>query len=135
MLPALLETAVLSLLSAGLPLTATVTPASFSINASPEAADIIIANPSPRQVETSKSFHVFAFTSHNDLLLAESEGSFTLSEWEELHRQAQAQCCPLENDVDVDMDDSRVRNADLKNFVRTSIQEKISEDLHWKTLG
>ncbi|KXJ95317.1 hypothetical protein Micbo1qcDRAFT_25567 [Microdochium bolleyi] len=133
MLPALLETAVLTLLSAGVPLTATVTPASFSINASTDNKNEIIPNPTPRQVETSRSFHVFAFTSHEELLLAESEGCFTTAEWDNLYSQARAYCCPP--DTDVVMDNDRGANVDLKNFVRTTMQEKIAEDLHWKTLG
>ncbi|KAJ1331552.1 exosome complex component RRP46 [Microdochium nivale] len=133
MLPALLETAVLSLLSAGLPLNATITSASFSINASMDDKYKIIPNPTPRQVETSRSFHVFAFTSHEELLLAESEGSFTTHEWDDLYSQARASCCPP--DADIVMDDERGVHADLKNFVRTTMQEKIVEDLHWKTLG
>lgn len=133
MLPALLETAVLSLLSAGLPLNATITSASFSINASMDDKYKIIPNPTPRQVETSRSFHVFAFTSHEELLLAESEGSFTTHEWDDLYGQACASCCPP--DADIVMDDERGVHADLKNFVRTTMQEKIVEDLHWKTLG
>lgn len=130
MLPALLETAVLSLLSAGLPLTATLTPVSFSLG---EDATEILANPTPRQVETAKSFHVFAFTSQDELILAESEGCFTTKQWDELHDRARAHCC--QPDGDVVMDDDRTHHVDLKSFVRTAMQEKTNADLHWKTLG
>ncbi|KAH7035350.1 uncharacterized protein B0I36DRAFT_360735 [Microdochium trichocladiopsis] len=133
MLPALLQTAVLSLLSAGVPLTATVTPVSFSIK---HSGSEIVVNPSPRQVETAKSFHVFAFTSHDELILAESEGSFTTRQWDDLYNQARAYCCPSgPSGTDIDMDDERSPDVDLKSFVRSTMQEKITEDLHWKTLG
>ena len=110
MLPALLQTATLSLLSAAIPLATTVTPTSLAIM-NEEGERNIIVDPSPREIEKSRSFHVFAFTSHDELILAESEGSFTMKEWDSLYDTAYRQCCPT--DGDVNMEDDGPGGADL----------------------
>ncbi|KAI2784754.1 hypothetical protein F4815DRAFT_134950 [Daldinia loculata] len=132
-LPALLQTAVLSLLSAALPLTATLTSTSLAIVADGQSKKVVL-NPSPREIETSQSFHVFSFTSHDELILAESEGSFTIKEWDDAFAVAQRQCCPpvITGDGDTLMDDSSLPGADLKQFTRSTLEGKIASDLHWK---
>ncbi|KAI1466810.1 uncharacterized protein F4812DRAFT_67395 [Daldinia caldariorum] len=132
-LPALLQTAVLSLLSAALPLTATLTSTSLAVVADGQSKKVVL-NPSPREIQTSQSFHVFSFTSHDELILAESEGSFTMKEWDDAFTVAQRQCCPLTTagDGDALMDDDSLPGANLKQFVRSTLEEKIASDLHWK---
>ncbi|KAI1481645.1 hypothetical protein F4774DRAFT_17303 [Daldinia eschscholtzii] len=132
-LPALLQTAVLSLLSAALPLTATLTSTSLAVVADGQSKKVVL-NPSPREIETSHSFHVFSFTSHDELILAESEGSFTVKEWDEAFAVAQRQCCPPTNTDDGDtlMDDGSLPGANLKQFIRSTLEGKIASDLHWK---
>ncbi|KAI0019573.1 hypothetical protein F4780DRAFT_442686 [Xylariomycetidae sp. FL0641] len=133
-LPALLQTAILSLLSAALPLTATLTSTSLAVVAG-QGDRKIVSNPTAREIEQSRSFHVFAFTSHNELLLVESEGIFTMQEWDELFATAQNQCCqsPTCNDADTLMqDDSKSLVADLKQFTKSTMEQKIASDLYWK---
>ncbi|KAI0135475.1 hypothetical protein F4814DRAFT_444294 [Daldinia grandis] len=132
-LPALLQTAVLSLLSAALPLTATLTSTSLAVVADGQSKKAIL-NPSPREIETSQSFHVFSFTSHDKLILAESEGSFTVKEWDDAFAVAQRQCCPpaTAGDGDTLMDDDSLLGANLKQFTRSTLEGKIASDLHWK---
>ncbi|KAF3056381.1 Exosome complex component RRP46 [Daldinia childiae] len=132
-LPALLQTAVLSLLSAALPLTATLTSTSLAIVADGQSKKVVL-NPSPREIETSQSFHVFSFTSQDELILAESEGSFTIKEWDDAFAVAQRQCCPpvTTGDGDTLMDDGSLPGADLKQFTRSTLEGKIASDLHWK---
>ncbi|KAI1649780.1 uncharacterized protein F4817DRAFT_15262 [Daldinia loculata] len=132
-LPALLQTAVLSLLSAALPLTATLTSTSLAIVADGQSKKVVL-NPSPREIETSQSFHVFSFTSHDELILAESEGSFTVKEWDDAFAVAQRQCCPpvTTGDGDTLMDDSSLPGTDLRQFTRSTLEGKIASDLHWK---
>ncbi|KAI1385099.1 uncharacterized protein F4822DRAFT_382979 [Hypoxylon trugodes] len=133
LLPALLQTAVLSLLSAALPLTTTLTSTSLAIIADGQSNKIVL-NPSPREVETSQSFHVFSFTSHDEPILVESEGSFTMKEWDDAFAAAQRQCCQstIINDGDTRMDDSNSADANLKQFTRSTLEGKIASDLHWK---
>ncbi|KAI1415981.1 hypothetical protein F5Y13DRAFT_186834 [Hypoxylon sp. FL1857] len=132
-LPALLQTAVLSLLSAALPLTATLTSTSLAIIADGQSKRAVL-NPSPREIETSESFHVFSFTSHDELILVESEGSFTMKEWDDAFAAAQRQCCQpaTTNDGDTLMDDGSSAGVNLKQFTRSVLEEKIASDLHWK---
>ncbi|KAI0898287.1 hypothetical protein F4806DRAFT_354340 [Annulohypoxylon nitens] len=132
-LPALLQTAVLALLSAALPLTATLTSTSLAIIADGQSKKLVV-NPSPREIQTSDSFHVFSFTSHDELILVESEGSFTVKEWDDVFVAAQQQCCSPDaaNDGDTLMDDGNRTSANLKQFTRSTMEEKIASDLHWK---
>lgn len=99
-----------------------------------DGARQIVINPTARQIEKSLSFHVFAFTSHDDLILAESEGSFTMDEWNMIHDKALQQCCPAvsSSDGDAVMDDDSREAADMRNFTRSLMQDKIAADLHWK---
>ncbi|CAJ2501718.1 Uu.00g045710.m01.CDS01 [Anthostomella pinea] len=132
-LPALLQTAVLSLLSAALPLRATL--ASTALAILPEHGDRrIISSPTGRQIEQSQSFHVFAFTSHDELILAESEGSFSMKEWDDALAAAQGTCYPptTTGDTDVLMDDDKLVGSDLKHFTRSTMEQKTASDLYWK---
>ncbi|KAI1804049.1 hypothetical protein F4811DRAFT_303347 [Daldinia bambusicola] len=132
-LPALLQTAVLSLLSAAIPLTTIITSTSLAVVADGQSKKHVLG-PSPREIETSQSFHVFSFTSQRDFILAESEGSFTMKEWDDAFSLAQRQCCPpvTTGDEDALMDDGSLPGANLKQFVQSVLEEKITSDLHWK---
>ncbi|RYO97895.1 hypothetical protein DL765_011020 [Monosporascus sp. GIB2] len=132
-LPSLIQTAVLSLLSATVPLAATI-PSTCLATTTEDGALRIIVEPSAREIEMSQSFHVFAFTSHNDLILAESEGNFSMEEWEGLYNTAYRQCCPPDttDDSDIHMNDEDPRGADLKRFTRSIMEAKVASDLYWK---
>lgn len=98
-----------------------------------DGVDKIVVDPSAREIELSRSHHVFAFTSHDDLILNESEGEFTLKEWDSALEVARRQCCsPLRSEEDVDMIDDARAGADLKNFTRSAMETQIASDLHWK---
>lgn len=132
-LPALLQTAVLSLLSASLPMTATLTSTSLAI-LSEDGQPQIVTNPTARQIEQSQSFHVFAFTSQNELILAESEGAFTMKDWDDVYSAARRQCCTTTtiDDTDTPMDIGQPTDADLKRFIRSTTEQKTTSDLYWK---
>ncbi|KAI1336816.1 hypothetical protein F5Y15DRAFT_195730 [Xylariaceae sp. FL0016] len=101
----------------------------------PEGKDRnIISNPTAREITQCQSYHVFAFTSHNELLLAESEGSFNMKEWDDVYATAQHQCCSLAatDDADTSMGDSEDVGADLRSFTRSILGQKMATDLHWK---
>lgn len=93
----------------------------------------IVTNPTARQIEQSQSFHVLAFTSQDELILAESEGTFTLKEWNDVYRAAHDQCCTTTaiGDTDTLMDEGPA-SADLKRFIRSTIEQKTASDLYWK---
>ncbi|GAW15986.1 hypothetical protein ANO14919_054080 [Xylariales sp. No.14919] len=132
-LPALLQTATLSLLSASLPMTATLTSTSLAI-ISEDGRQQTITNPTARQIEQSQSFHVLAFTSQNELLLAESEGTFTMKEWDDVYSAAYGQCCTTAavGDTDTLMDEGLPTDAGLMRFVRSTVEQQTASDLYWK---
>ncbi|KAK6843551.1 exosome non-catalytic core subunit RRP46 [Apiospora arundinis] len=129
-LPALIQTAILTLMSAAIPLTATLTSVVIAATAEDGSTREII-NPTAREVEKSRSLHVFAFTSHGDLILTQSEGEFTMKEWEDILASAQRHCCPSTSG-DVNMSDDLASGADLGTFTRSVLEAKIASDLYWK---
>jgi exosome complex component RRP46 len=131
MLPALLQTANLALLSAAIPLASTLTSTALAV-AIEEKGSHVIRNPTTRDAEIASSLHVFAFTSLGDLVLAESEGNFTLEEWNKLHDMAQQQCQAQPQSADVDMDASGHPAANMGDFTRSIVEEQVASDLHWK---
>lgn len=112
---------------------ATATSAIVAVLARDDAKEIIV-DPTPRQIEEALSTHVLAFTSHDDLLLAESEGDFSMQEWEKVHAAAQSVCCRATKKAGVDMvlDDEQHATNDMRQFLRTTMEGKIAADLHWK---
>lgn len=93
----------------------------------------IIVDPSPRQTEKSRSIHALAFTSHHELLLAESEGDFSMNEWDEIYQTARSICCtPARQEIDMVLDDDQQAGPDLRRFLRSAAEAKIMADLHWK---
>lgn len=133
MIPALLQTALLALLSAAVPMraTATSTVAAISIDSGDSQ---IIMDPSPRQADKSRSVHVLSFTSHDELLLSESEGDFTMDEWDQVYNSARKICCGSAkgNDIDMITDEDPQAGPDLRHFIRSAAEAKVTADLHWK---
>ncbi|KAL9122633.1 MAG: hypothetical protein Q9187_000824 [Circinaria calcarea] len=88
--------------------------------------------PTPKQRQAATSQHVLAFTSHGDLLVAESEGRFDMDEWEKVVAEAVHVCRggadPLDEDVSMDSNDS----GSLEGFVRDIVQAKVTTDQRWK---
>jgi len=95
----------------------------------------IIRNPTLIQSQNADSIHVLAFTSHGDLLVAESEGSFTMDDWDKVYAAAKAACFDdSEQAEDQEMHEEQVDEKDeaLSMFVKSTLQTKIAGDLHWK---
>ena len=134
-MPALMQTAVLALLSAGVPMKATATATAVAI-AHVDGAKKITVDPSPRDIETAQSVHVLAFTSHDELLLAESEGDFTIGEWDEVYETAKGICCrpaaAAKEGLAMVLDDEDAGGTDMRQFLRSTMESKVAADLHWK---
>lgn len=93
----------------------------------------LVVDPSPRQVEQSRSMHVLTFTSHEELLVAESEGDFSMDEWDQVYETARTICCkPSQNEIDMVLDEDTQPGPDLRHFVRSAAEAKVMADLHWK---
>jgi exosome complex component RRP46 len=94
----------------------------------------IIHNPTVEEFQGADSVHVLAFTSHGQLLVEESEGSFTLEDWNEIYEVAKSLCCDgLETEGNVMQGDELKGNTGgMMMFIKSTIEEKVSADLHWK---
>lgn len=133
-MPALMQAAVLALLSAAVPMRATATSTALAI-ASQDGANKTIVDPSPREIETAQSVHVLAFTSHDELLLAESEGDFTVKEWDDVYETAWRICCrpSATNDgIAMVLDGEDAGGPDMRHFLRSTMESKVAGDLYWK---
>jgi len=91
-------------------------------------------SPSREELNQSSSLHVFAFSSHGELLVVESEGECGIDTWEEAHAKAVQICrgrhLDSDNSEDVDMD--LQDKSSLEDALRSAVQEKVAQDLRWK---
>ncbi|RKF60683.1 Exosome complex component RRP46 [Erysiphe neolycopersici] len=123
-LPALLQTATMALISASIPLSLTINSICIARLNSPNPSNSILQrNPTITQVKTADSIHVLAFTSHGDLVLAESEGIFSMSDWNQIFELGKELCCKVE---------SSGKAKGIIDNTKSSIQSQISMDLRWK---
>jgi exosome complex component RRP46 len=108
------------------------TMASTLIVLKPEkSANRIIHNPTLFEIQEAASVHVMAFSSHRELLVSESEGNFTMDEWDLVYEHAERICCGVQETVDIDaMRDEG--DGEILQFVKSAMQEKIAADLYWK---
>ena len=94
----------------------------------------LIHDPTVKQLETATSVHVFAFSSHGDLVLVESEGKFSFHAWEGVANEAMHRCRGIEtkedNAGDIDMDTGD--HANLENFLKSIVEQKVRKDQAWK---
>lgn len=99
----------------------------------PEAGsdEKVIVDPTQVQISRARSVHVLAFTHEGDLLLVESEGQFSLAEWDEVVGAARRVSFRSEDEMAVDSDE-KARPADMKQFIRTVMASKVAADLHWR---
>lgn len=131
-LPSLLHTALLSLLSAAIPMSMIYTAALIAVSPTEE----LIPNPAPKDTKTATSLHVLAFSSKGHLLLNESQGDFDLSTWERVHDCAETICrggtkFQVSREGDVSMTGSGEPQT-LEQFVREVVTDKAREDFSWK---
>ncbi|RKF59142.1 Exosome complex component RRP46 [Golovinomyces cichoracearum] len=115
-LPALLQTATMALLSASIPLFLTVTSTCIAL-APPSSSKSVIQNPSLLEAQAADSVHVFSFTCHGDLLLAESEGVFSLANWNNIYEVAKEICCSVEIGG---------KRENIANYIKSNLHCQIS---------
>ncbi|KAH6641986.1 hypothetical protein C7974DRAFT_93213 [Boeremia exigua] len=140
-LPHLLHTAFLALLSASIPLSTTLTsvlvayPSSTMKNStpllSPTANELLRAKP-------IRSTHVFAFSGDRRMLLNESDGKFSYDEWEEACEMAEEVCCKEEGQGGVSLGDSMeidgaVQSQNLEKWLREVVRKKVEYEQRWKS--
>lgn len=142
LLPHLLHTAVLSLLSASIPLSSTITSTLVAVSAqgtslvSPTANELLRAKP-------IQSVHIFAFGAGRRILLSESDGRFSHEEWDESCQTAEDFCCGDSDDQDeggvrldgMEIDSSgagQAQGESLEKWLRSVIQKKVEHEQRWK---
>lgn len=90
--------------------------------------DKAIVTPSTKQIAAAKSAHVFAFSSFGDVLVAESEGSFEIDEWEAACEEARRLCVKDGESVIME-EDGRVN---LQDFVKGAVEGEVRRANAWR---
>lgn len=107
--------------------------ASATLIAIPEDGKDLIVDPTAVESDRAKSVHVLGFTSQDELLLSESEGSFTAEEWTKVLILGQRICCQHQQvDFDIAMSGNNQESESMKDFIRSVMKTKVAEDLYWK---
>jgi exosome complex component RRP46 len=139
LLPHLLHTALLALLSASIPLSTTMTSVLIAL---PTSASAPLVSPTAKEILRAgaiKSVHVFAFAGDRRMLLNESDGAFSVAEWEEASELAEEVCCKEEDEggvslggdeMDVDAGDE---GGNLEKWLRGVVRSKVEGEQRWKS--
>ncbi|KAH7022758.1 ribosomal protein S5 domain 2-type protein [Ilyonectria destructans] len=129
-IPALLHAAILAILTAAIPLKAI---AAATVIAIPDDNTDVIVDPTAVEADRARSLHVLGFTSQDELLLSESEGSFTVDEWNKVLELGQRICCQHQQPgLDTAMAGDNHESRSMKEFIRSVIAAKTADDLYWK---
>ncbi|KAL8945810.1 MAG: hypothetical protein Q9222_007701 [Ikaeria aurantiellina] len=130
-LPALLQSSILALLSTSLPLTMTLTATLVIVSPSGE----LVTEPSPKAIKEATSTHILGFSSHGKLLLAESEGVFDIDTWDQVHDKAEKTCRGTsvgDSDQMTDVDVSATGSESLETSLQNAIQDKAQREQRWR---
>ncbi|KAH9877901.1 hypothetical protein J1614_003118 [Plenodomus biglobosus] len=152
-LPHLLHTALLALLSATIPLSTTLTSVLIAIPASPSTTSTTpLIQPTANELLRAKpmrSTHVLAFSGKRKMLLSESEGKFSYEEWAEASALAETLCCgeeeeeeeeeeedeggiKLNDDEAMDID-GQAQSQSLERWLREVVRKKVEHEQRWKS--
>lgn len=90
-------------------------------------------DPSVKEVHLASSIHVIAYSSQGDLLVIESEGSFSIDILEQVVETASQVCrgqmSESSNNVDVHMEEGAMS---LEDSMKMLVQTKIAKEQKWK---
>lgn len=89
-------------------------------------------DPSPEEIGAAASLHVLGFSSNGDMIIAESEGSFSIDIWEHVFEIANIAC---KGDAASDNvpDASRFQNrTNLEGKLRATILEREQQEHRWR---
>jgi exosome complex component RRP46 len=132
-IPALLHASILGLLTAAIPLKAIAVATLLAISRDDGGKVDIIVDPSAVEADQAKSVHVLGFSSQDELLMVESEGSFSPQEWKQLLERGQSICCQhQQTGLDTAMADGELEPSSIKDFIRSVMETKVARDLYWK---
>jgi non-homologous end joining protein Ku len=86
-------------------------------------------------LSSATAIHIFGFNTKKELLLAESEGTFKLKEWQEAYDLALEAACGTkaettdEDDIEMEQDNT----VTLETALRTSLAAEALKQTAWKT--
>lgn len=93
----------------------------------------LIIDPSVKEIHLASSIHVVAYSSQGDLLVIESEGSFTIEVLEQVVETASQVCRGPNSDggkiLDLHMDEGV---TSLEDSMRMLLQSKTAKEQKWK---
>ena len=123
MLPCLLNAACLALMDAAIPMRCTFTSTIVALMSKTSTRD----HPTIAELNAAKSLHVLTFSSKDELLLAESEGRFSMDDWDAIEEKAKIIClggpdAMIEKEGD----------KSLQQHMRSVIAEKVAVDECWR---
>lgn len=120
----------LALLSTSIPLADVYTSTLIAV----DSKGSLLRRPSPKDLTAAKSLHVFALSSHNRILVAESEGSFDIDLWEAIAEEARRECrgdlSAETNTNNASMDTAE--DGSLEDSLRRVLEAKLAGDRRWK---
>jgi len=123
----------LALLSTSIPLADVYTSTLIAIDRNGS----LLRKPSAKDLVAAHSLHVFAFSSHNRILVAESEGFFDIDFWGTIVEEARRECrgngsAEMDaNNASMDTTDT-TEDGSLEDSLRGVLEAKISADKRWK---
>ena len=129
LLPALLNTSLLALLSASVPMSMTFSATSLAVTSTGD----ILREPTAEVASSAASVHVLAFSSKGHLLLNESQGAFDLDTWDNVRECALAICrgtasSGSDGDVTMTVD---VDGQPLEGTIREAVEDQVHRDYAW----
>ncbi|KAL1606382.1 exosome non-catalytic core subunit rrp46 [Paraconiothyrium brasiliense] len=139
LLPHLLHTSLLVLLSASIPLSTTLTAVLIALpSANTATASTQLLSPTAQELLRAKpirSAHVFAFSGEGKLLLNESDGRFSYEEWDEAAEAAQEVCCKEDGGVGLGegMEVDGREGQNLDDWLRSVVRTKVGHEQRWKS--
>ena len=123
----------LALLTTSIPLVMTVTAALICI----DEDGALLSNPGAKDLRLADSVHVLAFSSLGKMILAQSEGSFSINDWENVHSSARQICLRQDTAQDLGDDVSMTSEQEesLQEKLRNAVGRMVSKEQAWKTEG
>ena len=85
-------------------------------------------NPAVKEIAAAKSLHVLTFSSKAELFMAESEGRFSMDEWDVVEEKAKTICLGDPDAMDKDDDEEK----SLQDGMKAAIEEKVRRDERWR---
>lgn len=83
---------------------------------------------------SASSIHVFAFTADGQLLLSESEGSFSIETWQNVADKAKQSCCEgMEGGGEPMEVEGEETGPSLHTWLKGIVQQKADREQAWKT--